>query len=135
MRDLVLSLIIFGLLPLCVARPWIGILVWYWFGIMNPHRHTFRWAYDFQWGVLIGGATLLGVVFAKDRKPIPWNSSLVLMLLLMAYFTLTTFFAWAPSYAWPQWNKVAKIVLMTVVVTPSIRASRMGRSVVGHTRY
>jgi probable O-glycosylation ligase (exosortase A-associated) len=35
----------------------------------------------------------------------------------MAYYTLTTFFAWVPDEAWEQWRKVMKIVLMTFVAT------------------
>ena len=117
MRDLVLTALIFGLLPACVWRPWIGILVWYWFGLMNPHRHTWDFAYSMPFGALIGGATLVGVLFAKDRKPIPWNPGLVLVVVLFLYFVFTTFFAWAPAFAWPQLNKVFKIVLMTLIAT------------------
>ena len=117
MRDYVLTLLILGLLPVCVWRPWIGVLVWYWFGLMNPHRHTWDFAYSMPFAAWIGGATLIGVLFAKDRKPLPWNASLVLLAILMGYYTLTTFFAWAPDPAWEQWTKVMKVVLMTFVAT------------------
>jgi probable O-glycosylation ligase (exosortase A-associated) len=117
MRDYVLTLLIVALLPVCVWRPWIGVLVWYWFGLMNPHRLTWDFAYSMPFAAWIGGATLVGAVFAKDRKPLPWNVSLILLAILMAYYTLTTFFAWVPDEAWEQWRKVMKIVLMTFVAT------------------
>ena len=117
MRDYVLTLLILGLLPVCVWRPWIGIVVWYWFGLMNPHRHTWDFAYSMPFASWIGGATLVGAVFAKDRKPLPWNVGLVLLAMLVAYYTFTTFFAWAPDDAWEQWRKVMKVVLMTFVAT------------------
>ena len=60
MRDYVLTLLILGLLPVCVWRPWIGILVWYWFGLMNPHRLTWDFAYSMPFASWIGGATLVG---------------------------------------------------------------------------
>ncbi len=94
-----------------------GIIAWYWLGIMNPHRHTWDWAYTMPFAMLIGGATLLGALFARDRRPIPWSRELVLMVILMLYFTMTSLFAWAPTYAWIQWEKVFKIVLMTLVAT------------------
>src|SRR2546428_9312294 len=103
MRDYVLTAIIFSLIPLCFLRPWIGVIVWYWFGLMNPHRLTWSYSYSMNYGMLIGGATLLGVLLAKDRKPIPWNTGLTLMAILLAYFMLTTLFAWTPEYAWPEW--------------------------------
>jgi len=117
MRDYLLTAFVFALLPVCLVRPWLGILAWYWIGLMNAHRLTFGFAYTMPFAMLVGGATLLGAVVAKDRRPIPWNRELILMAILLAYFTLTTFFAWAPDYAWPQWTKVAKIIFMTLVTT------------------
>jgi len=115
MRDYALTALIFSLLPVCVLRPWIGILVWYWFGLMNPHRLTWDFAFSMPFAMWIGSAVLLGTVFAKDRQAIPWNVPLRLLPILFLYFTFTTFFAWAPFNAWIQWEKVAKIILMTFV--------------------
>lgn len=120
MRDILLTGFIFALLPVCLVRPWIGVLVWTWFGLMNPHRLTWGFAYSIPFGMLIAGATLAGLLFAKDRRPVPWNGVLVLIAILFAYFTLTTFFAWAPANAWNQWNKIWKILLMTFVATTLI---------------
>src|ERR1700730_4359332 len=117
MRDYVLTAVVFALVPICVARPWLGILTWYWLGLMNPHRLTWDFAHAMQFAMLIGGATLFGALLARDRRPIPWERELVLVVILLAYFTFTTFFAWAPGYAWPQLEKLAKIILMTVVAT------------------
>ena len=117
MRDYVLTAFVFALLPVCVAKPWLGILAWYWIGLMNPHRLTWSFAYTMPFAMLVGGATLLGAVLAKDRRPIPWNRELILMAILLVYFTFTTFFAWAPAFAWPQWEKVAKVIFMTFVAT------------------
>src|SRR5574340_5379 len=117
MRDYVLTAFIFAILPVCLLRPWLGIVAWYWFGIMNPHRLTWDFAYSMPFAMLIGGAILLGALFARDRRPIPWNRELALVVILMLYFTMTTFFAWAPAYAWVQWEKVFKVVLMTLVAT------------------
>ena len=117
MRDIVLTLFVFASLPLCVARPWLGILTWYWVGLMNPHRLGWGFAFDMPFALLVGGATLAGLLLTRDRKSIPWSRELVLLLILVAYFTLTTPFAWAPEFAWPQWSKVMKIVAMTFVAT------------------
>jgi len=117
MRDYVLTAFVFAMLPVCVAKPWLGILTWYWIGLMNPHRLTWSFAYTMPFAMLVGGATLLGAVMAKDRRPIPWNRELILMAILLVYFTLTTVFAWAPANAWAEWEKVAKVIFMTFVAT------------------
>jgi probable O-glycosylation ligase (exosortase A-associated) len=105
------------LVPVCFARPWIGILTWYWIGLMNPHRLTWSFAYDMPFAMIVGGATLLGAIAARDRRPIPWDRELILIAVLLAYFTFTTFFAWAPIDAWQELEKVSKIILMTFVAT------------------
>lgn len=120
MRDVLLTAFIFAILPACLIRPWLGILAWTWLGLMNPHRLTWGFAYTIPFGMLIGGATLLGVLFAKDRRPIPWNGVLILMAVLFAYFTVTTFFAWAQTYAWGTWERLLKILLMVFVATTLI---------------
>ncbi len=117
MRDYVLTAVVFALVPICFARPWLGVLAWYWLGLMNPHRLTWSFAYTMPFAMLIALATLAGALVARDRKPIPWERELVLSALLLGYFTFTTVFAWAPAYAWPELEKVAKIILMTLVAT------------------
>lgn len=116
MRDIALSAIFAVLLPLCVAHPWIGILTWTWIGMMNPHRYSWGWFYDFPIAQLVAIATLTGLLITKDRKPFVWTREMVLVSLLFVYFTFTTFFAWAPSAAWDLWAKVGKILVMVYIV-------------------
>jgi putative inorganic carbon (HCO3(-)) transporter len=117
MRDYILTAFIFAIIPVCFFRPWIGIIAWYWFGLMNPHRHTWNFAFTLPFAMLIAIATMAGMLFARDRRPIPWNRELVIMVVLVLYFTITSYFAWVPEVAWPQWEKVFKVVLMTLVAT------------------
>ena len=53
MRDYVLTAFVFGMVPFCVARPWIGILMWYWLGLMSPHRLTWSFAYTMPFAMVI----------------------------------------------------------------------------------
>jgi probable O-glycosylation ligase (exosortase A-associated) len=117
MRDYLLTLIVVGLVPVAVMRPWIGVLAWHWIGLMNPHRLTWDFAYTMQFAAMIAVATLVGLVFTKDRKPVPSTAEMWLMGVLLACFAFTTPFAWAPDHAWAQLEKVAKIILMTLVTT------------------
>ena len=124
MRDYVLTFVIFALVPVCLVRPWLGFITWYWLGLMNPHRLTWGFAYSMPFAACVGGATLIGMVFARDRKPIAWNREMALMVILLFYFTFTTFFAWAPDNAWPELEKVAKIFIMTLLMTTLIYGKR-----------
>ena len=70
-RDLLMAVTVFGSLPLCFMRPWVGILMWSWIGYMNPHRLAFGFAYGFPWAWLVAVVTLAGLVLTRDRRPLP----------------------------------------------------------------
>ena len=38
MRDLLITIIIFGSIPFIFQRPYVGILMWTWISLMSPHR-------------------------------------------------------------------------------------------------
>jgi probable O-glycosylation ligase (exosortase A-associated) len=118
MRDYLFFGVIFGALPFCFYRPYIGILFWAWIGLMNPHRFGWSAAYNFPVAHLFGGVTLAGIVFAFLRKEsfrLPWNRETILLILLWLSFTLTTFFAVDKETAWSKWEMTSKILLMNFV--------------------
>ncbi len=117
MRDYVIILAIAATLPFILARPWIGILVWSWIGFMNPHKLGWGLAAHLPIAVVVGGLTLLSLLFTKDKKSIPWSSVMIIMAAMVAFFTFTTFFSWVPDAAWIKWEKVMKVLLMSFVIT------------------
>jgi len=117
MRDVLFAGIVIALLPVCFFRPWVGFLVWNWLSMMSPQVLLWGFAQDIRWSVFVGGATVAGLLFARDRKPIPWNTQLVLMAVLLAYFTFTTLFAWVPDLAWEKWSLVTKVIVMVILAT------------------
>ncbi len=115
MRDYLLLAIIIAGVPVSIYRPFIGILLWSWISYMNPHRLTWGIAYNFPAAQVIGIGTLIGFAFTKDRRPLPMERETVLLLMLWGLFTVTTILALVPSGAWPQYEQVSKILLMTMV--------------------
>ena len=114
-RDIVVTLIIFGSLPVCLTRPWIGILMWSWIGYMNPHRLTWSFAYTLPFAMVVALATLIGLLFTRERKPLPRTSEVYLLVALWVFFLITTIFAFEPAAAWDQFDKVSKILLVSFV--------------------
>jgi len=124
MRDLLLLTVLVGLVPAILARPWLGILAWYWIGLMNPHRFGWGFITDAPVAMLVGLVTLFGLLFTRERRGIPVTTETVLLLLFAAYITMTTLTAWVPDEAWAQWEKVMKILLMTFVTPLLIYGGR-----------
>jgi putative inorganic carbon (hco3(-)) transporter len=122
MRDLLVTAIIFGMLPAIFWRPHIGALMWAWVGMMNPHRLTYGFAYDFSFAQSIAITTLIALPFSKHRKPFPWNPISVLMIVFVVWMSVTSLFALAnPEKIFNMWSHVAKIHLMLLVTLMLIR--------------
>jgi probable O-glycosylation ligase (exosortase A-associated) len=121
MRDLILALVIFGSVPVILVRPWVGVMMWTWISLMNPHRLAWGFMYDINAAMILGAATLVAwaVAFKEDRR-IPVNSITVLMFLLFAWCGVTTMFAvW--DEAWIKFEQFAKIILMTFVAISLVK--------------
>src|SRR5262245_57307827 len=94
---------------------------------MNPHRIVFGFAQSIPWAMIVGGAALAGLLATKDKKPVPWNTQLVLIVILMFFFTFTTLFAWAPEPAWAQSDRVMKVLVMAIIPTTVIYGKERSR--------
>src|SRR5215472_2387810 len=109
LRDLFVTLVVFGSMPFILARPYIGILVWSWLGYMNPHRLSWSFAYDFPYAYCIAIVTLFAVIFSREPKRIPLTGLTTLWILFVAWMGITTIFAFYPGEALVQYEKVLKI--------------------------
>lgn len=121
MRDILLAAIIFGSLPLILARPWVGIVMWNWISFMNPHRLSWGFMYDLPIAAIIGGTALVAWVLSKEDRTIPWDTIAILMVVYLAWSTLTTLFAVNPDDAWLKWKQFFKVILMIVVALSLIK--------------
>jgi len=122
MRGILIALVVFMFLPKVLGQPHVGVYLWSWIGYMNPHRLSWGFAYNFPFAQVIAIATLLGVIFTRERVRIPINTITVLLIALNVWFLVTTFFSFFPDTAWTQWEKVAKIQLMVFVTLVLIRS-------------
>ncbi|MEX2454847.1 MAG: putative O-glycosylation ligase, exosortase A system-associated [Rhodospirillaceae bacterium] len=122
MRDIVVTLIVFGAIPLVFMRPWTGILLFAWISYMNPHRLTYGFAFNFQFAMLAALATIIAFVIGKDSKKIPVTPITVTLFIFILWTSITTIFALAPENAMEQYTKFLKIQLMTVLTLAMINS-------------
>lgn len=121
MRDILVSIIVFGLLPLVFKRPYIGVLMWVWISVMNPHTQGWGFATTFPFAALIGGVTLVSLVFTKHSKNLPFTSVTWFLIAFVMWMNVTTMFALYPEESFEQWVKVIKIMMMTFVTMMLIK--------------
>lgn len=124
MRDILVTLIVFGMLPSIFKRPYVGALMWVWISVMNPHTQGWGFATSFPFAAIIGGVTMVSMVFTKEPKNLPLTTITWALIAFVFWMNVTTVFSLYPEQAFEQWNKVMKIMLMTFVIFMLIKTKQ-----------
>lgn len=128
MRDLYITLIVFGLLPIVVMRPYVGTLLWTWMSLMAPHRLSWGFSFDFPFVQVIALACFLGILLSKEKKSFPLMGPTVALLLFTGWVCVTTVFALSPEFAQARLIFVMKVLalsyfaLMTITTRERLHA-------------
>jgi putative inorganic carbon (HCO3(-)) transporter len=121
-RDVLLTVIVAGLLPLIFWRPAVGAYAWAWLSIMNPHMLAYGFARAVPFAMVVAIVTMLACAFSNQRKPLPINGGTVLLMLMIGWMTLTSFFALnTPELVWERWLFGIKIFVMLFVTLMLLR--------------
>ncbi len=115
MRDLIIAMIVFGSVPFTFVRPYIGLLVFFWLSLMNPHRLAWGFAYTLRVALVAGAATVVAWLISREPKIPPLSSPVILLFLFTIWLTICTLFAIHPDMAWVKWDQVIKILGMTFI--------------------
>ncbi len=124
MRDLlVLAIVLAG----CIAalkRPWIGVMLWTWLSIMNPHRYTWGIAFDAPLAAAAFGATVLGLLMTQERDS-PFKASPVVWFTVFIFWISVSWLAGIdPVGDYEQWKKVMKINSMILIALILLRTKQ-----------
>ncbi len=134
MRNAIVLLVTLGLLPVCLARPFLGITAVTVYAYLRPQ--------DLAWGVsgyrltlLMTVATVVGVLFARGERMVHWGQVTALMVLLWFLVALSYLFAQSPALALPaiiDFTKVIGLALLTSgLVTTLARCRTILWAIVG----
>jgi probable O-glycosylation ligase (exosortase A-associated) len=111
---LLLLLVLWGLTKV-FSRPWIGVYLWTWISLMNPHRLTWGIANSFPIAQSIAAVTVIGMLTGKQEKNNIWCRESVVLLMLILWIGVTTIFAINPDGAQEQFIKVVKIQMFIFI--------------------
>jgi probable O-glycosylation ligase (exosortase A-associated) len=115
MRDLLIVGIVLAGSLAAFRRPWIGVMLWVWLSIMNPHRYAWGIAYDAPLAAMAAASTLLGLLLTRERTSPFKGAAPVWLFIFVLWITLSWLLGLDPKADYPQWDKVMKIYLMIFV--------------------
>lgn len=121
MRDIVIVLLFSGGAVMALRHPYIGILLWTWVGIMNPHRLTWGFAYSLPLAAAAAGLTLLAMTYGKPRPKFPFTAPTLFLLLFVIWTGITTIFAIHVDPSTDLFIKAFKTLFMTLVALAVIQ--------------
>lgn len=115
MRDFLILTIVAIAAITALRRPWVGIMLWNWISIMNPHRFTWGIAYSAPLAAIAAGSTLLGLLFTRERQSPFQGAAIWWLAALMIWITISWRTGIDPAGDYALWDRVIKIYLMTFV--------------------
>jgi putative inorganic carbon (hco3(-)) transporter len=122
MRSLILFMLFLVLAAVSLIMPGVGVLTWAWIGIMSPHRLTWDFTYNLQLNLIIVVVTFISWVGSREPKRLPMNATTLLILLLMAWMSLTAATSLAPRNSWYHWNINIRVLVFPLVVMAVMRS-------------
>ncbi len=124
MRDIALLAFFICSIPLIIKRPAIGVIMWVWLSVMNPHRLTYNFAFNLPFAALTVGLTFFGLLITKDKRRLPLTPPVIVLALFMLWMSVASLFPFHPGSGYEMWSRVMKILLMTFVALTVIHSKK-----------
>jgi putative inorganic carbon (HCO3(-)) transporter len=127
MRDVFLTVVIAGLIPVALFEPFVGAALWTWISVMNPHRLTWGFAYDLPFAMVVAIVTMVSLALAPDKVRFPWTPATRTLIAFMLWMSVTLLFALHFNDSIEMWLRVTKTIVMTLVVVSVVRTEKQLR--------
>lgn len=124
MRDVLVTAIVLGTLPFVLKHAWVGVMLWTWLSVMNPHRLAWSFAYNAPFAAMAAGATLIGLFTTKDPVRLPNRPVVFVLIAFIVWMCATTAAGFFPAEGFEYLKRVLKIQLMTIVALAVLHERR-----------
>jgi putative inorganic carbon (HCO3(-)) transporter len=116
MRSYFIALLVAAMTFGTFAYPIVGVYGWTWISLLAPHKQAWGPLTELPLNLIIACVTFVSWMLSNEPKRLPMNSLIGILLLFMAWTTVTTAFSLWPTAAWPHWSQDIKIMLLGLVV-------------------
>jgi putative inorganic carbon (hco3(-)) transporter len=123
-RALLVTAIVAAVLPFALFNPFVGVALWTWLSVMNPHRLSFGFAYDFPFAMAAAIATMLSLVLTRNKAKLPINALTVSLIAFLVWINVTMIFAIHFDLSSEMWSRVNKTLFMTLLAIAAVRTEQ-----------
>lgn len=116
MRGFVLLLGVAGGLGTTLAYPYVGVLLWSWFTLQQPHEQAYGFVQTAPLNLIIAVVTLIAWILSRERKTPPSAFIFWMLVIFFVWMTLNSIFAYDPAQSWPIWDLTWKTLLLGAVI-------------------
>ncbi|HSV50993.1 MAG TPA: putative O-glycosylation ligase, exosortase A system-associated [Burkholderiaceae bacterium] len=121
MRDLIIIAIVVAGCLAALRRPWIGVMLWTWLSIMNPHRFAWGLAYSAPLAAMAAASTMLGLLLTREKESPFKASAVTIFFIFMLWITLSWLLGLDVTRDYEQWKKVMKVDVMILIALMLLR--------------
>lgn len=115
LRDIAVTLVVLAILPFVFRHAYIGVLLWTWISVMNPHKLAWGFATNAPFAAMAAITTMIALMTTRDPVRFPASPTVALLMAFLVWVTITTVNAFHLDASYAQLEKVLKIQLMTLV--------------------
>ena len=122
MRDLIFSLVVLGMVPVCFRRPFMGLVVFSWLAYMRPQDLTWGFARFQRWSYLIAVVTFIGFLRSRPKQWFLPNWRNYLLIAMAVLVGISVAVSENPDKAqFSKYMEFAKIVVITLFTTAVVQ--------------
>lgn len=116
MRALVLLSGILGGLGMTLAYPYVGVLLWSWLTLQQPHQEAYGFVQTAPLNWIVAVVTLGAWILSRERKTPSTGFMFWMLAIFLVWMTFNSFFAFDPAVSWPYWSLTWKTFLLGLLI-------------------
>ncbi len=124
MRDILLAGLLLIGLPITLTRPFVGVCIFAWLALMNPHKLTWGIAGMVPWSLIYGATTIASIAAHREglfQDSLKRYTPVILYVLWMA---ITSLFAMHSENAWLRFEGILKVQIMCLLTLALLTSER-----------
>lgn len=99
-----------------LRAPILGLLTWIWIALMNPQREVYGVLAGAGLNLIVAAITIFAWALSKERKTAPANTTMAILVLLIVWMCVTTYFALVPERAGELFSRTMKTLALVLGV-------------------